>query len=129
MRTIKINDKEYNITTHTVADVGECRVFGDVMKNKVYQVKEVLENPEISMLWRWDSGICPHCKKRIVREIKHDFYRIEILVDVVKKDEGITLDDLYLSGDTMDKRKMKIPKNNETFIEVLRKSKFKGLVV
>ena len=117
----------YKIISNKIGKEGEYRKFS--FSKKDFQIKEVLEIPEISMYWKWDSGICPHCKRRIVREIKHIFYRIEILADKNKEENEITLDDIELIGDTLDNRKMRIPKDNNAFKEALLKSEKFGRLV
>lgn len=95
--------------------VGDKRTF--THSKTVYRIREVLNNPGISMWWNWTTGVCPHCKKRIERNIEHIFYRIEILGDDTKDDKSLTIDDIVLMGDTLDKRRMTITKDkyNEIF--------------
>lgn len=112
------------LTNATEGKVGEYRKFS--FSDKIYRIEEVLDSPNISMMWKWDTGLCPYCKKRIVREIKHDFYRIEILVDKDKKNP--TIDDIEIIGDTLDRRKMRIPKDRDEFKMALLKSKYKHLL-
>ena len=101
--------------------VGQRRNFS--FSDKVYRIREILENPGISMWWTWTTGICPHCKKNIERKIKHDFYRIEILGNDAKEDKDLAIKDIVLMGDTMDKRRMVIPIDDQAFSETLEKSK------
>lgn len=104
--------------------VGNLRDFS--FSNKKYKIREILENPQISLLWTWDSGVCPHCKNKITRNIKHDFYKIEILGENDIDDDKLTIDNIYLLGFTLDKRTMLIPKDK--YNEVFQKSKkFKRL--
>lgn len=98
--------------------VGQKRTFS--FSKQKYEIKEILENPEISMLWTWKTGICPHCKKKIEQTIKHDFYRIEILIDEVKKQEEITKDDIVIIGDTLDNKRLLI--SNDLYNQVFEKS-------
>ena len=105
-------------------NVGEVRRV--TFTNKVIEIREILQNPDIELEWTWDTGICPHRKNRITRTIIHKFYRIEILADERLKEEEITKADLFFLGDTIDNRRMLIP--IETFNKVLEKSqKFKHL--
>lgn len=101
-----------------LSTVGQKRTFS-FSKNK-YEIKEIIENPQISMLWTWKTGICPHCKKKIEQTIKHDFYRIEILVDETKKQEEIIKDDIVLIGDTLDGKKLLI--SSDLYNQVFEKS-------
>ena len=115
---------KYKMTIDKEGKIGECRKFNN--DNNIYEIKEILENPNLSIYWTWSSTICPHCKQRINREIKHDFYRIEILANVSKNEDEITINDIYISGNTLDRRKMMIPKDH--FVQILLKSnKFKHL--
>lgn len=84
--------------------IGDTRHFS--FSDKLFKIREILENPAVSMWWTWDTGICPHCKKKIERHIKHNFYRIEILGDNDKSDENLTDDDIAMLGFTTDRRLM-----------------------
>lgn len=97
--------------------VGNKRKF--TFSNQEYEIKEILEKPNIKLLWTWDTGLCPHCKQRIERTIEHSFYRIEILADTSKKEEELTSEDIIIMGDTMDCRRMILPKDkyNEIFAQ------------
>jgi len=101
--------------------VGDKRRFS--FSDKEYIIKEILDNPNISMWWTWTSGICPHCKRRIERTIQHKFYRIEILADATKKDNEITIKDIQILGDTLDNRRMLIPIDDKAFKQALLLSK------
>jgi hypothetical protein len=103
-----------------------------------YELQEILDKPNISMWWKWSSGICPHCKRKIERDIKHEFYKIKIFVACdldATEDNWVarsnpTLDDLIVLGYTLDNRKMFVPRNKtDTHNEILQKSKkFNNLV-
>lgn len=107
--------------------VGTKRKF--TFKDNNYEIKEILEKPDIVLLWTWNSGLCPHCKQKIEREVAHKFYRIEILVDETKKENDVTVDDIIILGDTIDRRKMILPKDkyNEVFSKTKNFKKFIGV--
>lgn len=121
--------------------VGDIRTFSFDL-GTIYTIREILDNPKISMWWKWNSGICPHCKKKIERNIKHEFSRIEILgkisdytiEDIEKgkitakdlagkeiKDENLTKDDIVLYGQTLDNRLLIM--TADKYEEVFGKSK------
>ena len=105
--------------------VGDRRKFTNDVR--MYTIREVLNDPKISMWWTWDSGVCPHCKIKLTRDIQHEFYRIEILGDETKEDALLTIGDVTLMGDTLDNRRMIITLN--LYNQILGKSeKFKHLV-
>jgi len=82
--------------------VGDERKFS--FSKKDYEIKEILENPDVSMDWTWSSGICPHCKKKIETTINHTFHKIEILANKDKKEIGE--DDLIIMGETIEGRRL-----------------------
>lgn len=92
--------------------IGQKRRF--TFSEKEFEIKEILDNPNIRLQWTWNTGVCPHCKERIERKIDHLFYRIEILVDTTKKLDDITIDDIVIMGDTTDKRRLILPKDKYT---------------
>lgn len=103
--------------------VGNKRSFS--FSKDEYEILEILDNPNIYMWWTWNSGVCPHCKMKIDREVQHQFYRIEILANKEIK----TKDDIIIMGHTLDNRYMQIPVNDPAFNEVLIKSnKYKHLL-
>ena len=105
--------------------VGEKRKFS--ISDKVQRIREILEKPDITMWWTWDSGICPHCKEKIERKIEHIFYRIEILGDDTKEDKDLTIKDIVIIGDTLDRRRMIL--TADKYDEVFGKSRlFKYLI-
>jgi hypothetical protein len=105
--------------------VGEFRKFS--FSEDDYIVKEVIDDPQFTLDWIWDTGVCPHCKKRLDKTVQHDFYRIEVLVKENKDKGNNKKEDLLILGDTLDKRKMLIP--IDQYDRVLRKSKlYKSLV-
>ena len=106
------------ITTAIEAKEGDQRKFS--FSDKLYEVREVIHNPNIFMQWKWTTGICPHCKRKIERVITHQFYRIEILVPHKEKPD---LKNIIIVGDTLDRRKLFIPEDDDTFNQVLLKSK------
>ncbi len=106
--------------------IGDKRIF-QFKPGEEFTIREILDKPKIGIWWIWNTGLCPHCKKRIERKIYHTFYRIEILGIEEKKDNELTIDDIVLFGDTLDKRAMVLP--IDKYNEVLGKTnKFKGLV-
>jgi hypothetical protein len=106
--------------------VGGKRTFS--FDKKVYEIQEILLNPEFSMVWSWTTGICPHCKNKIENKVKHTFYRIEILIPDNIKLKDVSVNDIIVMGDAMDNRRMIIPKEN--YKDILPKSKlFKHLGV
>ena len=107
------------ITTAIEGKEGEYRKFS--FSDKLYEIKEVIDNPQVSMMWRWTTGVCPYCKRKIERIVRHDFYRIEVLVPEDVKNP--TLKDIILIGDTLDRRKMFIPIDSDAFKQALLKSK------
>lgn len=105
-----------------ILKIGDKRTFN--FSDKTYIIEEIIENPDIELDWVWNSGVCPHCKKKIERLVKHKFYRIEILRDISKKINEITENDLLFLGDTLDNRKMLIPKSHKiTYDKILNNSK------
>lgn len=106
--------------------VGNKRKF--TFSDKEYKIREIIDQPNIKLFWTYDSGVCPHCKKRITRNIEHDFYRIEILGDDSKEDDNSLLEeDIQIIGHTLDKRILVLPidKYNEVFSKT---KKFKKLI-
>ena len=109
----------------TEGKVGEERIF--TFSKAIYEIREVLENPNISMWWTWTTGVCPHCKKQIERRINHDFYYIEILVEKDVQNKDVARTDVAMLGHTLDKRGMRI--SIDKYDEIFNKSKnFKHLV-
>lgn len=105
-------------------EVGNKRKFS--FATKKYEIKEIIDEPNISMWWTWDTGVCPHCKEKIEQNIQHHFYRIEILAIEDKKEEYLTEKDIVIMGFTLDRKYMMIPKNENAYKQVLEKSqKFK----
>ena len=105
-------------------EVGQKRKFS--FSDKVQRIREILEGLSITMWWTWDSGICPHCKEKIERKIEHVFYRIEILGDDTKEDKDLTIKDIVIIGDTLDRRRMLL--TADKYDDVFSKSKsFKHL--
>ena len=100
-------------------EVGQKRKFS--FSDKTYRIREVLDNPGITMWWTWDSGLCPHCKEKIERKIEHVFYRIEILGDDTKEDKDLKKEDIVLMGDTLDRRRMVL--TADKYDEAFKKSK------
>lgn len=100
--------------------VGKTKRTFNFTKDKQFIIQEVLDNPEFSMNWTWNSGICPHCKKLIDKTINHKFTRIEILVDDSIREDQIIPENIVVMGDTLDKKRMIIPK--EYYREIFTKS-------
>ncbi len=105
--------------------VGETRRFS--FSDKTYRILEILENPNIKLYWTWTSGVCPHCKERITRNIEHTFYSIEVLGDTKISKSNLKKKDIYLRGYTLDKRTLILPieKYNEVFDKSKNFKKFK----
>jgi len=93
-------------------EIGKTKRTFNFTKDKQFIIQEVLDKPNFSMDWTWSSGICPHCKNIIDRIVKHDFYRIEILVDESIKEDKISNKDIIIMGDTLDNRRMIIPEKH-----------------
>jgi len=115
--------KELNLTTDKEGKLGSFRQF-DFSEAK-YEIVEILNEPDIKMKWTWDTGLCPHCKKRITQTIDHEFYRIEILKEVGVKSP--TTNNLLLLGDTIDGRKMMFPGDKKEQILKDKSKKYKSL--
>ena len=81
-------------------------------KGMIFEIKEILVEPNFSMPWTWNTGICPHCKNRIDRTVTHEFSSIEILISETIKPEKALVEDLILGGHTRDGRYMLIPKEH-----------------
>lgn len=105
--------------------VGEKRKFS--FDNKIYIIREVLDNPNIRMFWSYDSGICPHCKNKLTREIEYFFTKIEILGAEGKEDKDLTVNDIQLHGFTIDNHNLIL--SIDKYDEVFNKSSlFKKLI-
>ena len=115
-----------NLTSETEGKVGDFRKFR-ALGDKDYLIDEIITGAKIKLDWDWDTGICPHCKERISRNIVHDIYRIEILVDNTKEKDKIEVKDLVVLADTLDKRKMILPLYKYNEISLLSK-KYKKLL-
>ena len=99
--------------------IGQKRKFS--FSEKTYRIREILDNPGVTMQWTWTTGICPYCKRKIERIIDHIFYKIEILGDDSKEDKDLKKKDIVLMGDTLDRRRMIL--TADKYVEVLSKSK------
>lgn len=106
-------------------EIGQKRIFS--FSEKKFRIREILENPEVTLRWVWNTGLCPHCKQKIERIIDHQFYRIEILGEDSKEDKDLIKQDIILMGDTLDRRRMILPidKYKEVF---LKSKKFRYLM-
>lgn len=103
-----------------ILKVGDKRKF--TFKDEDYEIKEIIDNPNITMWWSWQDSVCPYCKRQITRNMQHRFYRIEILLPVDKK--NVDLDDFILLGFTYDNRIMLIPRDKtDVYLEVFNNSK------
>lgn len=108
-------------------NVGDIRKFTN--DERFYTIREILDHPGITMTWTWDSGICPHCKKKLTRQVNYLFYRIEVLGDKeIQEDKDLTISDITLLGMTTDGKTLMLTseKYNEVF---LKSEKFKELAV
>jgi len=105
--------------------VGDTTQF--TFREGQFSIREILEVPEISMWWNWNTTVCPHCRKRIENRVCHKFHRIIILgLDPINNDD-INKEDLIFIGDTIDNRRMSL--DDITVEKVLQKSTiFKRLV-
>jgi hypothetical protein len=99
--------------------VGDNRKFE--FDERTYKIREIIELPGVKMRWRWDTGVCPHCKHRLTHEIDHEFIRIEVLGTHDKADNQLTKADITLMGDTTDGKRLII--TQEKYAEVLGKTK------
>jgi hypothetical protein len=112
-------------TTEKEGRAGELRKVSFIDKD--LEIREVLENPQITLEWTWDTGVCPHCKNRITRNVTHQFYRIEIMVPTDIEDKDVIKTDIVLGGNTLDNRQMILPESH--YNEILAKSKkYKHLI-
>jgi hypothetical protein len=103
--------------------VGFLRDFS-FKPNKQFEVKEIIQNPNIEMEWNWKNSLCPHCNKMIVNTIKHKFNKIEILTDIKVTEADLKQEDIVVLGFTEDKKCMLLTR--EKINEVFSKSeKFK----
>lgn len=100
--------------------VGDKRSFSFL--SEPCEIVEILDNPEIKLLWKWRDDICPHCKKRIEKVKEHVFTRIELLiprnkmnVDILQKKHH-----LIILGFDKEGKTMLLPK--EKYPEVISKS-------
>ncbi len=98
--------------------VGNKRSF--TFKKEIYEIKEIIENPDVTMKIIAGSIVCPHCKEKIESSKNYTFRKIEILIDENKKIEEINVDDLVILGDSLDKKKMLISK--DLYNKILEKS-------
>ena len=104
--------------------VGDKRKFS--FNENLYSIREIVDAPDVKLMWSWATGSCPHCKSRLTREIEHEFYRLEILATEGIEDADVTLEDIQIMGDTKDRRRMILPV--EKYDEIFEKSKlFKKL--
>jgi len=91
------------------AQVGEKRTF--TFSNNEFIVKEVIDNPQIRLPWTWTDSVCPHCKNRINRDVIHEFYKLELLVDVTKAETNFVESDIVILGHSKDNRLMQFPQD------------------
>lgn len=99
-------------------EIGFIRNF-ESLPNKDYEIVEVLEEPAITMSWNWKETMCPHCKRNIINTKIHDFFRIEILVDINKKNSK-NPDDIICLGFSRDEQTMFLTR--EKMAEAFQKS-------
>lgn len=105
--------------------VGDLRKFSN--DDRMYKIREILEKPEIRMVWRWDTGICPNCKHALSHEFNHTFYRIEILGRDGVENKYLIKEDITMLGYTTDGKTLIL--TIDKYDEVLAKSElFKNLV-
>lgn len=104
----------------TEVQVGFLRDFS-FKPGKKYEVKEILQNPNIEMEWTWKNSLCPHCNKLIVTTILHKFYKIEILTDINVTLADLKQENIIVLGFTEDNKCMLLTR--EKINEVFSKSK------
>lgn len=95
--------------------VGQKRRFS--FSENDFVIHEIIDTPEIQMVWEWDTGACPHCKKKISRKTNHKFIKIELLLpDGIAKEQA-TRDNIIVFGNTLDGKNMLMTKDkyNEVF--------------
>ena len=74
-------------------------------KNDRYEIKEVIEDPNISISYDFDGGICPDCKKKCKIKKDYSFKRIYIL----ENNKG----EIGYKGETSDGELVRMP--DDTF--------------
>jgi hypothetical protein len=107
-----------NIVSHAEGTVGEGRKFS--FADEIYVIQEIIDRPEIKMFWNYDSGVCPHCKNKLIRSVEHSFYRVEILVKSGINVESAQFADVVCLGSTLDKRNIILTR--EKCLEIFAKS-------
>lgn len=83
--------------------VGEKRLF-NFDKGNEYQIKEIIDNPDLTIEWDWRYMVCPHCHKEIREKRIHNIERIEVL----QAQDG----SIEMMGITKDKKYMRLPNKN-----------------
>jgi hypothetical protein len=103
-------------------EINDRRYFS--FSKEAYEIKEIIDNANINMEWKWEDSICPHCKHRIERKMIHTFHQIEILVKTVNNEtnNNPSQEDLLIIGHTTDGRIMQVPKGEKIYKEILNKS-------
>ena len=85
--------------------VGEKRTF-NFDKGKTYEIKEIIDKPNLSVEWTWVYTVCPHCQKQIKETKIHNISCIEVL----ENEDG----NIETLGYTEDHKYMRLP--NKHFI-------------
>jgi len=85
--------------------VGEKRTF-NFDKGKTYEIKEIIDNPTLSLEWTWVYTVCPHCQRKIKETKIHNITRIEVL----ENEDG----NIETLGYTEDKKYMRLPSKHFT---------------
>jgi len=105
--------------------IGDKRKFSFL--REPCEILEILESPDIKLLWKWTDMACPHCGKKIEKTKEHTFRRIELLIPESKQEISDLQKKHYLVALGFDRegKIMLFPK--EKHEEILSKSKrFKG---
>lgn len=80
--------------------VGEKRTF-NFDKGKTYEIKEIIDRPNLSVEWEWKYMVCPYCQKQIKETKIHTITAIEVL----ENEDG----DIETLGYTTDNKYMRLP--------------------
>lgn len=106
-------------------EVGDIRTFNKYEGQ--YVIREVLDDPRMTMEWTWVDAICPNCNHRVDRTVTHNFYRIEILARQNIEDANVKEADILMLGHTLDNKLMFL--TIDKIREALKQSKkFNALV-
>ena len=101
--------------------VGEKRNF-NFDKGKTYMIKEIIDNPDLTIEWDWRYMVCPHCHKEIREKKIHTISCIEIM----ENEDG----NIEMMGYTSDNKYMRLPSKHffpEKDMSAVIKNNFKNL--